>query len=125
MDDNDKLLRMAKGLDINSYWLNIPTKPKEYITKRREARRSIFTIRKMLNAGKELTDEKLIALHKIISEQLDPDFGLSYGTFTFAWDISPKSLTKLIRKEQWVKEGGGFDEEFSNHAPTAFTKQKE
>ena len=126
MDDDDKLLKLAMGADPNkTYWLIIPDKKREYTTKRREARRGIFTIRKALKNGKEITDEKLKVLHELISKQLDTNFGRSYSTFTFAWDIHPRSLTKIILKEHWVKEGGGFNVDFGAHEPTAFTNQEE
>jgi hypothetical protein len=65
------------------------------------------------------------ALHKLISEQLDPNLGLTYTEFSTRWDIHPKSLTQMVIKEHWVKEGGGFDLELGSHYPTAFTEQKE
>ncbi len=125
MDDDDKLLNLAKGLDPKTYWLIIPEKKKEYITKRREARRTIFKIRKFLNAGKELEGDRMLSLHAIMFEQLDPNLGLSYTTFSTAWDIHPKSFTKMILKEHWIREGGGFDKELGTPYPTAFTNQEE
>ncbi len=124
MDDKD-LLAMAKGADPKMYWLTIPNDKKEYITKRREARRTIFKIRKYLNTEKELEDDRMKALHEIISEKLDPNLGLTYTTFSQQWDIHPKSLTEMVLKEHWVREGGGFDNELGSHAPTAFTNQQE
>jgi len=127
MDDMDdqELLRMAKGVDPKTYWLNVPLKQKEYINKRRETRRTIFKIRKLLNADKPLLNERMEALHELISVQLDPNLGLTYTEFSSQWDIHPKSLTQLILKEHWIREGGGFDTELGTHYPTAFTQQKE
>ena len=125
MDDNDKLLKMAMGVDPKMYWLYVPENKKEYITKRRETRRTIFKIRKYLNAKKELEDDKMKALHEIMSEKLNPNLGITYTTFSQQWDIHPKSLTEMVLKEHWVREGGGFDNELGSHYPTAFTNQLE
>ena len=124
MDDKD-LLKMAMGVDPKMYWLTIPEKTKEYITKRRETRRTIFKIRKYLNAGKELEDDKMKALHEIMNEKLNPNLAITYTTFSQQWDIHPKSLTEMVLKEHWVREGGGFDKELGSHYPTAFTNQLE
>ena len=124
MDDKD-LLNMAKGVDPKMHWLAVPENKKEYITKRRETRRIIFKIRKYLNAEKELEDEKMKALHEIMDAKLDPNLGLTYTTFSQQWDIHPKSLTEMVLKEHWVREGGGFDTELGSHYPTAFTNQLE
>ncbi len=125
MDDNDKLLKMAMGVDPKMYWLVVPENKKEYITKRRETRRTIFKIRKYLNAGKELEDDKMKALHEIMDAKFDPNMGITYTTFSQQWDIHPKSLTEMVLKEHWVREGGGFDNELGSHYPTAFTNQLE
>ncbi len=133
MDDKE-LLDLAKGVISTpeqekmqwiSYWNNIPENTRLHWLKRKEIRQAIFEIRKLYHRNKQVKDVKLAALHEIIGSQLNPNNGISYHSFTWQWDVHPKDITKIILKEHWVKEGGGFDVELGVHSPTAFTKQEE
>lgn len=128
--DEKTLLDMAKGivempeLSKHDYWMLVPEKKRDYEQKRKLARRAIHRIVKNQGLGKEITDEDQLALMGIIEPQLDANLGLSWRTFAFSWDLNPKNHTKIVLKEKWMAEGGGFDTEFGLHKPNAFTKQE-
>ena len=108
------------------FWEQSPTLKREVIRFRRDVRRGIYKILKYERLKKDWKSiPKLVQLHEIINEQLNPNAGISWQTFSVRWDIHPKKPLKIIIKEQWIKEGGGFDVDLGYHYPHAFTKQLE
>jgi hypothetical protein len=126
----DTLLEVAKGVSSpetileKKYWDDLKENRKDFINYRREARRAVYKILKNQNLKRELTDPELIEMYNIINPQLDPNKGLRWNGFTKVWDLHPNNVKKIILKEHWIKEGGGFDLDFGSHYPTAFTEQK-
>lgn len=50
----------------------------------------------------------------VLKEHFDAELqeaGLTWGTFTFGWDVSPSDPYKVIPKDVrvWVQEGGSFE----------------
>ena len=129
-----ELLKMAKGTDrrrevimmeMKSKLLEVPENRKRMLMKRRDTRRGVFQIRKMERLGRgDKLPPALLVLKEIIGEQLDPNLGLSWETFSHKWDIHPSVPTQIVTEEQWFNAGGTVDPEFGNvKDPTAFTKQ--
>ena len=82
---------------------------------RRTVRRQLFKIRR----GIEMNN----GLKEWIEGQFDNNRQQNWGTFTFTWDVSPSDPFKIIIKEEWISEGGSFDES-GFRKPPAFTKQE-
>lgn len=124
------LLDVAKGVlppetvIEKKFWDNPPTNKKEFQSYRREARRAVYAIIKNYKLKRPITDPAQIEMQKILTEQLDGNKGLRWDNFTSVWDLHPNDIKKIILKEHWLKEGGGFDLDFGTHYPTAFTGQK-
>ena len=135
--DPEKLLRLAQGVDkielteeqiINNArerWTVLPTDRKEKILHRRKMRAAMFKILKYdaRNMPHMMTPE-LYALKAIFDEQLDPNLAMVWERFTFTWDVHPTGNPVVVRKEAWVREGGGFDPDIGVHFPAAFTEQE-
>ncbi len=135
--DPEKLLRLAQGVDkielteeqiINNArerWTVLPTDRKEKILHRRKMRAAMFKILKYdaRNMPHMMTPE-LYALKAIFDEQLDPNLAMVWERFTFTWDVHPTGNPVIVRKEAWVREGGGFDPDIGVHFPSAFTEQE-
>jgi len=137
--DMDKLLNVARGVDkfddvlteeqfveaAKIEWQTLPDGSKSKILHRRRLREAMFKILKYDARDLEhLMTPELKALYEIIDEQLDSNMGMNWEGFTFVWDIHPKGMPVVVRKEAWVKEGGGFDPELGTHFPSAFTEQE-
>ena len=125
------LEKLAKGITEDTveswkfYWNNLledqPTRIRE--SKRREARRAIF--RWIKHILKDSTvDNRILAFKEIIEEQLQPNLGVKWTTFTTEWDLHPYNWNLIIKKGHWSKEGGGYDPDTEACSPTAFTKQE-
>jgi hypothetical protein len=93
---------------------------------RRVIRNRIFRIR----AGNDEYDK---GLKSFLQKQLTPD--MSFDTFTFTWDVSPREPLKVISPYEWISEGGTFEivnvqgddgiiRQQKICDPTAFTKQE-
>lgn len=129
--DEKTLLELAKGVrpatEINNraeYWKRVPVGRLEIERKRKLARRALHKITKYRRMNKELPEhlEDACILKEQIGALLNSNFGITWETFAWKWDLHPQDHTKIILKEKWILEGGGFDPEFGTHAPTAFTK---
>ena len=83
--------------------------------------RKVTKIIKRMKRELDLLPE-LEAIKQIIDPQLNANYQINWGTFTFHWDIHPKDHTKIISKDQWFAAGGDFDE-LGALRPSAFTKQ--
>ena len=125
--DEKDLLAVAKGTKSPTLlrnWVSTPPPGQDFFRYRREARRAIYAIIKHWKFGWDFSDdEKLMEMHNIIDTQLDPNRQIQWTDFTHKWDLHPKDVTKIVFKEHWVKEGGGFDVESGLPYPTAFTEQ--
>ena len=124
------LLDYAKGVTpieeimAPKFWDNPPTSGREFNSFRREGRRAIYRIIKYKRLGKPYMDDpKLAEMHEIISGHICPNNGITWANFASRWDLHPKDIKKIVLKEHWLKEGGGFDTELGTHSPTAFTEQ--
>ena len=105
-------------------WDETPPSGKEFWLFRREARRAVYKIIKYKRLGKPIQDDpKLVEMYEIISTHINPNDGINWGNFASRWDLHPKDVKKIVLKEHWLKEGGGFDTELGTHVPTAFTDQ--
>jgi len=129
----EDLLEVAKGaaptekIGIEEqFWQSSPTLKRDIIRYRREVRRGIYKILKYQRLNKDWRSiPKLVQLYDIINDQLEPNRGIRWETFADKWDIHPKEPLKIIIKEHWIKEGGGFDVDLGYHYPHAFTKKEE
>jgi len=125
--DPQKLLEAAMGAipleeGTGSHWIDSSTNRKEFYRFRRKVRRGVFTINKWTEEDRPWRDDPaLVELYDIIDEQLNPNFGMRWDNFTDVWDIHPKHGLTIIRKEAWVREGGGYDSETGSCYPHAFT----
>ena len=130
---DEQLLKMAMGvpeegteeateiMKMKTEWMVIPDRGKDKLTKRRKIRKNMFKIIKRMRRELEMTPE-LEAIKSIFDPQLDGNHQINWGTFTFHWDIHPTDHTKIIQKDHWFREGGGYDE-LGALMPTAFTEQ--
>ena len=89
-------------------------------TRRRQIRNTLFKIRNGVRKRKEFPNEK--GLKEYIESQFT--FGMTWDNFTFAWDISPKDIFKVITEDLWEDEGGGYDPVTGLNRPPSFTQQK-
>jgi len=133
--NEQELLAMAKGttkefsgqaelFQHKSFWNEEPSSKRKLLTKRKTVRRGIFKIRKYIRMDREFPAE-LKALKELMDEQLNPNLGMSYETFSFRWDIHPNNHLTIITPEKWFIEGGSVDGENGNiKEPTAFTEQE-
>ena len=133
----EDLLNMAKGVtlvedvdanelaDATAKWLDYPKNNSERFSFRKKLRKSVFMIVQHVNREKSDAELplNLLALKKIIEPQLNSNLGMRWVGFTFIWDMHPTDFTRVIRKEEWQREGGSYDE-LSRHYPTAFTEQE-
>jgi len=124
------LLDYAKGIApieeiiTPKFWSNPPKSGREFYLFRREGRRAIYKIIKYKRLGKPFMDDpKLAEMYELISTHICPNNGINWGNFASRWDLHPKDITKIVLKEHWLKEGGGYDAELGTHSPTAFTEQ--
>lgn len=137
--DPDKLLNIAMGVDkledilteeqlveaAKEQWITLPEGSKQKILHRRKLRESMFKIIKYdVRDMPDLMTVELKALKSIIDEQLDANMGMKWTGFTYVWDIHPKGVPVVVRKEAWMREGGSFDPELGTHFPSAFTEQE-
>lgn len=130
----DELLAMAQGVGVPTEemvmqnhklkWTKNDGSVKERNRKRRGIRKTLFKIARLQVHGLPMPDKPTQALFEIINEQLEPNLNIKWTTFSHTWDVAPNEPTKVIRKEEWQKHGGGFDPEFGAHSPTAFTNQE-
>lgn len=130
---DSELLNIALGIDRTSpdaqlltaktKWNTVPDSRRDKILYRRHLRKEMFGILKRVYRKQEdqLTVEQL-ALKEIIDAQLDPNLAMVWDGFTFVWDLHPQDGPIVVRKEQWGKNGGQFDE-LGQCFPSAFTKQ--
>lgn len=133
----EQLLNMAKGVgmenvideaaQINEFkekWQTVEKTNSKRLDQRRRLRKAMFFVIKQVvrETEQNLTLEH-IALKEIIESQLDKNLGMDWLGFTFVWDVHPHGIPIIVRKEAWVREGGGFDPELGNHFPSAFTGQ--
>ena len=128
---SDDLLQYAMGVapieDImpEKFWDSPPTSARDFVLYRREARRAIYRIIKYKKMDKPYMDDpRLAEMYDIISAHIDHNNGITWDNFASRWDVHPQDIKKIVLKEHWVKEGGGFDVEMGTHSPTAFTEQK-
>lgn len=136
----EQLLKMAMGVEtgdeevdataevmkLKAEWEVLPSRGLDRLTKRRKMRHNMFTIIKRLTRKLEMTSEdhaELLAIKAIIDPQLDQGKMRNWYSFTFNWDLHPKDHTKIITKDRWFAEGGGYDE-LGSLKPTAFTEQQ-
>ena len=131
---DDQLLKMAMGvpeegteeateiMKMKTEWMIIPDRGKDRLTKRRKIRHNMFKIIKRMRRELEMTPE-LEAIKAIYDPQLDGNYQINWGTFTFHWDLHPTDHTKIIQKDHWFREGGQYDE-LGALMPTAFTEQE-
>ena len=97
---------------------------KERLDRRRALRKeAFFVIKQMVRETESNLSLKQIALKELIEGQLDKNLAMDWHGFTFVWDIHPDGTPVVVRKEAWVKAGGGFDSELGTHYPSAFTEQ--
>lgn len=132
----EQLLKMAMGVDtgdkeidesaehlrLKAEWEVIPTSGRQRIAKRRKMRNRIFRFIRALNHDLEVTPD-MQAIRAIIEPQLDQAKQQNWYSFTFHWDIHPKDHTKIITKDRWFAEGGGYDE-LGQLKPAGFTEQQ-
>ncbi len=130
---DEQLLKMAMGvpeegteealeiMQLQTKWMEIPDSSKDKLTRRRKMRHNMFKIIKRIRRELEMTPE-LQAIKAIIDPQLDGNHQINWGTFTFHWDLHPNDHTKIVTKDRWFPEGGGYDE-LGALQPTAFTEQ--
>lgn len=132
MSEED-LLNLAKGVvkvqktpvEIEKErWHEKPKNSRDLFTRRRQLRKALFSVVRHEVKGTGNLNDELQALKEIIEPQLNSNLGMKWEGYTFVWDIHPTDITRIIRKEEWVREGGGFDPEFGNHSPNAFTQQE-
>lgn len=133
----EDIMAMAKGVGMEQIiddaekikaakekFMAVGASGKERLHNRRRLRKSMFDIlKRIIREQEELMTIEQLALKEIIDEQLDPNFAMAWKGFTFVWDIHPNGLPQIVRKEAWVKEGGGFDADIGVHFPPAFTEQ--
>ena len=50
-------------------------------------------------------------------------FGMTWKTFTFTWDVAPRDPLTVITEDMWDETGGGYDLSSGALYPTAFTRQ--
>lgn len=81
---------------------------------RRNIRYRIFQIR---NDKDPVQDD----LKEFLQSQFQ--FGMSWKTFTFTWDVSPTDPLKVITEDAWEDEHGGYDVATGIKSPPAFTHQ--
>jgi len=134
---DEELIKLAKGIppegltdeqlkerDIinwTKYFTEVVTNQGEAVTRRSKIRKMIFGILKARVRHTELKLSQQV-LYDIIEKQLDPNRALTWDKFTFTWDLAPFTHgLKVVQKEHWSREGGGFDE--VGYYPPAFTKQ--
>ena len=96
---------------INDKGLNLPPRNPSF---RKNIRYRIFRIR-------EGNDPVQDDLKMFIESQFQ--FGMSWKTFSYVWDVSPTDPLKVITEDQWDEEGGGYDVMTGIKSPSAFTHQ--
>jgi len=124
------LLDVAKGVkplsDVTEkFWTATPPYKMDPVFYRRQARRAIYAILKHWKFGWDFSDKpELVEMRDMITAQLDPNRQIQWHDFTHKWDLHPNNVTKIVFKEHWAKEGGGYDLDTGMNYPTAFTEQK-
>jgi len=128
---NEKdLMAVAKGVKPPSvvtekFWTKEPPYKMDRIFYRRQARRAIYAILKHWKFGWDFSDKpELIEMRDMITAQLDPNRQVRWDDFTHKWDLHPNDVTRIVFKEHWAKEGGGYDLDTGMPYPTAFTEQE-
>ncbi len=91
--------------------LNLPPNTK---TARRNIRYRLFRIRE----GNDLVQDDL---KQHMEEQFQ--FGMSWNTFTFMWDVDPNYPLNIIIEDEWDEKKGGYDSATGIKSPSAFTHQ--
>jgi arginine/lysine/ornithine decarboxylase len=84
---------------------------------RRHIRNKLFRIRD--NRSEDIED--IDNLKEYIEAQFDVN--QKWEGFTFDWDVGVHDPFKVITIDEWVKNGGKFDE-MGRRTPPAFTNQK-
>lgn len=126
VESMDEILTPEQQIEkLKEQWTKLPEGTKAKILHRRRLRESIFKILKYnVRDLPHMMTPELEALRQIIDDQLDSNMGMNWKGFTFVWDIHPHGYPVVIRKEAWVREGGGFDPDIGVHFPSAFTGQE-
>ena len=88
--------------------------PPNQSTNRRNIRYRLFRIR-------EDNDPVNDDLKSYIESQFE--FGMTWKTFTFTWDVSPQDPLKVITEDMWDDERGGYDPVTGVKSPPGFTHQ--
>lgn len=84
----------------------------------REQRRKIrFRLFRIRDGNDPVNDD----LKEHIQSQFQ--FGMTWNTFTFTWDVSPVDPLRVITEDAWDEEGGGYDVQTGIKSPPAFTHQ--
>ena len=92
--------------------LNLPPRDPKF---RRNIRYRLFRIR---DGADPVNDD----LKEYIQSQFQ--FGMTWRTFTFMWDVSPTDPLKVITEEQRGDETGGYDPVTGMKSPPGFTHQE-
>jgi hypothetical protein len=104
MSENNQILTEQEALKL-------PPRIKE---NRRNIRYRLFRIRE----NKDVVNDDL---KQFIESQFE--FGMSWKTFTFTWDVSPQDPLKIITEDMWSDESGGYDSITGIKSPPGFTHQ--
>jgi hypothetical protein len=84
-------------------------------TVRRNVRYRLFRIRE----GNDVVQDDL---KEHIETQFQ--FGMSWKTFTFTWDVDPNHPLEVIIEDEWDEKKGGYDRTTGVKSPPAFTHQE-
>ena len=79
------------------------------------------TIRYRLFRIREDNDVVSDDLKEYIESQFQ--FGMSWKTFTFTWDVDPNHPLEVIVENEWDERRGGYDFATGVKSPPAFTHQ--
>jgi len=104
MSVNNEVLNLAEELKL-------PPRIKE---NRRNVRYRLFRIQE----NKDVVNDDL---KQFVESQFE--FGMTWKTFTFTWDVSPRDPLKVITEDMWDDEKGGYDPVTGVKSPPGFTHQ--
>lgn len=88
-------------------------KPKIVLPEHLERRKIRYIMFRIKRGSEDTLDKNLRRYAEVIKAHFDallePE-GLTWGGFTFSWDVSPTDPYKIIKKDLrvWVAEGGSF-----------------
>jgi len=91
--------------------LNLPPNTRDF---RRNVRYRMFRIRE----NKDVVNDDL---KQYMESQFQ--FGMSWKTFTFTWDVDPNHPLEIIVEDEWDERKGGYDRATGVKSPPAFTRQ--